>query len=39
MEGMWTACMPFIEKIGTFIKDGMIGEPKSLLADFGFSAP
>jgi predicted dehydrogenase len=39
MEGMWTACMPFIEKIGSLIKEDVIGAPKALVADFGFTAP
>lgn len=39
MEGMWTSCMPFIEKIRSLIKDDIIGQPKYLSADFGFKAP
>jgi predicted dehydrogenase len=39
MEGMWTSCMPFIEKIITLIKEGVIGKPKYVNADFGFAAP
>jgi predicted dehydrogenase len=39
MEGMWTACMPVIEKIGALIKEGMIGQPQYVAADFGFKAP
>ena len=39
MEGMWTACMPFIEKIKSLINDDVIGKPQNLSADFGFSAP
>jgi predicted dehydrogenase len=38
MEGMWTRCMPFIEKILSLIKEGMIGEPQYVQADFGFVA-
>lgn len=38
MEGMWMACMPFIEKIRTIIKNGLIGELRYIAADFGFSA-
>ncbi len=38
MEGMWTACMPFIEKIKDLIKEDAIGEPQYLQADFGFTA-
>jgi predicted dehydrogenase len=39
MEGMWTGCMPFIEKILSIIKEDTIGQPKYLSADFGFTAP
>ena len=39
MEGMWTGCMPFIDKILSLIKDDTIGQPKYLTSDFGFTAP
>jgi predicted dehydrogenase len=39
MEGMWTSCMPFIEKIKSIINEDIIGMPKYLSADFGFTAP
>lgn len=39
MEGMWTACMPFIEKINSIIDKGIIGKPQYMSADFGFAAP
>ena len=39
MEAMWTACMPFIEKIKSLIKDDVIGKPKYVAADFGFNTP
>ncbi len=39
MEGMWTGCMPFIDKIVSLIKDDIIGTPQYLTADFGFTAP
>jgi predicted dehydrogenase len=39
MEGMWTAFMPFVDKILTLIKGGAIGAPQYLSADFGFTAP
>lgn len=39
MEGMWMACMPFIEKIQSLIKEDAIGEPQMVRADFGFTAP
>ncbi|MEP7106492.1 MAG: Gfo/Idh/MocA family oxidoreductase [Ferruginibacter sp.] len=38
MEGLWTACMPFMDKIKTLIDDDMIGEPQYVTADFGFAA-
>lgn len=39
MEGMWTSCMPFIEKIQQLIKEDLIGVPQFVQADFGFTAP
>ena len=39
MEGMWTSCMPFIEKILSIIGEDIIGKPKYMSADFGFTAP
>ncbi len=39
MEGMWTACMPFIDKILSLIKEDVIGEPQYVSANFGFIAP
>ncbi len=39
MEGMWTACMPFIDKILSLIKEDTIGQPQYVNADFGFTAP
>lgn len=39
MEGMWTACMPFIDKILSLIKEDIIGTPQYVQADFGFTAP
>lgn len=39
MEGMWTSCMPFIEKIKLLIKEDVIGDPQYVSADFGFTAP
>jgi predicted dehydrogenase len=39
MEGMWTACMPFMEKILSLIKEDAIGQPQYIHADFGFTAP
>lgn len=39
MEGMWTACMPFIETIKSIIQSGKIGTPQYVAANFGFDAP
>ncbi len=39
MEGMWTGCMPFIDKTLSLIKEGAIGRPQYVSADFGFFAP
>lgn len=39
MEGMWTACMPFIEKIRSLIEEDVIGKPQYVSADFCFEAP
>lgn len=39
MEGMWTACMPFMEKILSLIEEDAIGQPQYIHADFGFTAP
>ncbi len=39
MEGMWTACMPFIGKIKSIIEEDVIGDVQYMNADFGFAAP
>ncbi len=39
MEGMWTACMPFIDKIKQLIDEDVIGKLQYVSADFGFKAP
>jgi len=39
MEAMWTACMPFIQKIKEIIGEGIIGSLQYIQADFGFSTP
>lgn len=39
MEGMWTACMPFIKRIKEIIEQDIIGEINYVSADFGFKAP
>ncbi len=38
-EGMWTAFMPFMEKVKSLINEAVIGELKYLSADFAFAAP
>ncbi|MBA2250268.1 MAG: Gfo/Idh/MocA family oxidoreductase [Chitinophagaceae bacterium] len=39
MEGMWTRCMPYIEKILSLIDEDAIGKPQYVSADFCFEAP
>lgn len=39
MEGIWTACMPFMDKIRQLIQDDVIGTLQYISADFGFKAP
>lgn len=39
MEGFWTACMPFMEKIKSLIEEDIIGKLQYVSADFGFAAP
>ena len=39
MEGMWTGCMPYIEKILSLIDEDAIGKPQYVSADFCFEAP
>ena len=39
MEGMWTACMPFMEKIKQLVQEDVIGNIQFLSANFGFAAP
>ncbi len=36
MEGMWSRCFPAMAKVRELVKDGVIGEPRMLQADFGF---
>ncbi len=36
MEAMWTRCLPALIESRRFIDDGAIGEPRFLVADFGF---
>ncbi|HHS96223.1 MAG TPA: Gfo/Idh/MocA family oxidoreductase [Phaeodactylibacter sp.] len=39
MEAMWTRFLPTTQKVLELIEEGVIGEVKSLKADFGFVAP
>lgn len=39
MEGMWTACMPVIQKVRELVNNDAIGKLQFLAADFGFAAP
>lgn len=39
MEAMWTRFIPSFQKAVEIIKNGVIGKPHSLKADFGFYAP
>ncbi len=39
MEGMWTSCMPFMQKVKALIAEDVIGEVKYLSADFCFNLP
>jgi dihydrodiol dehydrogenase / D-xylose 1-dehydrogenase (NADP) len=38
MEAMWTRFLPVQVKVREWLADGMIGEPLSLVCDFGFRA-
>jgi predicted dehydrogenase len=37
MEAMWTLCLPAIRKMTEMIAAGAIGEPRLVMADFGFT--
>lgn len=39
MEAMWTRFLPAVVEVREWIKDGLIGEPKMLIADFGINPP
>jgi predicted dehydrogenase len=39
MEAMWTRFVPTFQKAMDIIKNGVIGQPLSMKADFGFHAP
>jgi len=38
MEAMWTRFLPIIVKVREWLKEGRIGEPRMIQADFGFRA-
>lgn len=37
MEAMWTLCLPAVRKMTEMIAAGAIGEPRLVVADFGFT--
>jgi predicted dehydrogenase len=39
MEALWTRCIPAFQKAMNLVKNGTIGRPLSIKADFGFAAP
>jgi len=39
MEAMWSRFLPAHQRFYELIEDGAIGEPRTLVADFGFAAP
>ncbi|GAA4246983.1 Gfo/Idh/MocA family protein [Dactylosporangium darangshiense] len=39
MEAMWMRCIPAIRKMVELVRDGAIGEPVSVHADFGMHGP
>lgn len=39
MEAMWTRFLPITRQVHAWLRDGAIGEPRMLSADFGFRAP
>lgn len=38
MEGMWTRFFPVMEQVRRWLRDGRIGTPRLVQADFGFAA-
>ncbi|MEU1278932.1 Gfo/Idh/MocA family oxidoreductase [Streptomyces sp. NPDC005805] len=39
MEAMWMYCHPAVRKLTELVRDGAIGEIRTVQADFGFAAP
>lgn len=39
MEAMWTRYLPVMVRVRELLREGVIGEPRLLTADFGFRAP
>lgn len=39
MEAMWMRCVPAIRRLVELVRDGAVGEPRLLQADFGLVAP
>ncbi|MFF9847622.1 Gfo/Idh/MocA family protein [Streptomyces litmocidini] len=39
MEAMWMYCNPLVRRIAEFVRDGAIGEVRTVQADFGIAGP
>ncbi|MFG3035716.1 MULTISPECIES: Gfo/Idh/MocA family protein [unclassified Streptomyces] len=39
MEAMWTYCSPLVRRLAELVRDGAIGEVRSVQADFGIAGP
>jgi predicted dehydrogenase len=39
MEAMWTYCNPLIRRLKALVEDGVVGEVRTVQADFGISGP
>ncbi|MBP0457171.1 Gfo/Idh/MocA family protein [Streptomyces montanisoli] len=39
MEAMWTYCDPVVRRLVELVRDGVIGEVRSIQADFGIAGP
>jgi len=39
MEAMWMRCNPAVRQIAALVRDGVIGDPVSVHADFGLAGP